>query len=79
MGASLPIQLDYRVYALREGEAVLADEPCVIQRRRVRNESARNAVSAGSQQNRRKPLRRMVPKGGVEPPTLRFSVACSTS
>lgn len=24
-------------------------------------------------------VRQMVPKGGIEPPTLRFSVACSTN
>jgi hypothetical protein len=24
-------------------------------------------------------LREMVPRGGIEPPTLRFSVACSTN
>ena len=24
-------------------------------------------------------LKRMVPRGGIEPPTLRFSVACSTN
>ena len=28
---------------------------------------------------RYKPLKRMVPRGGIEPPTLRFSVACSTN
>jgi transposase-like protein len=27
----------------------------------------------------RQKLRKMVPRGGIEPPTLRFSVACSTN
>jgi hypothetical protein len=26
-----------------------------------------------------KSLKRLVPRGGIEPPTLRFSVACSTN
>ena len=29
--------------------------------------------------NQPKPLILMVPRGGIEPPTLRFSVACSTN